>query len=237
MTRNRTFSKLAAEAGPAALDALTRLADAALPAAAYGDAMLSVGRALGRCFAHNLDLEGKAVYLAVTVEDADYLAAGIAESLHAAGARLSVACFWNVRKKAAGDSSLDVAPIVNEYREPIPEILDHLVVVKSIISGACVVKTNLMHLLETASPQHIHIMAPVMLTGAENRLSAEFNTEVSERFQYWLLATDSDKDEDGNIVPGIGGEIYGRLGFDGQAGKNAYFPTFIRDRVLSVAQV
>ena len=237
MTHNRTFSDLASEAGPAALEALTRLAYAALPASAYGDAMLSVGRALGRCFAQDLGLAGKAVYLAITVEDADYLAAGIAESLNAAGARLSVACFWNVRKKAAGYKTLDVAPIVNEYREPIPEALDHLVVVKSIISGACVVKTNLMHLLETASPQHIHIMAPVMLKGAENRLSAEFDTEVADRFRYWLLATDDEKDEDGNVLPGTGGEIYGRLGFDGQAGKNAYYPRFIRERVLSVAQV
>lgn len=231
MSYNRTLSSLASEAGPAAVDALTRLTDTALPSAAYGDAMLSVGRALGRCFAHNLDLRDKAVYLAVTVEDADYLAAGIAESLQAAGARLSVACFWNVRKKVAGYDYLDVAPIVNEYREPIPDALDHLVVVKSIISGACVVKTNLMHLLEMARPAHIHIMAPVMLKGAESRLSAEFDADVADRFQYWRLATDEAKDEAGNVVPGIGGEIYSRLGFNGQAGKNAHYPKFIRERV------
>lgn len=235
MSHNRTYSGLASEAGSDAMDALSRLADVALPASAYGDAMRSIGHALGRCFAQEVGLDGKAVYLAVTVEDADYLAAGIAESFKAAGAHLSVACFWNTRKKAAGYKWLDVAPIISEYREPIPEALDHLVVVKSIISGACVVKTNLMHLLETAEPKHIHIMAPVMLKGAEERLSAEFDARVAERFQYWLLATDDEKDENGNVLPGIGGEIYGRLGFKGQAGKNSHYPQFIRDRVLSHA--
>lgn len=235
MSHVREYSDLASEAGPGVLADLDRLADLALPADAYGAAMRSVGRTLGGCFARAASVEGKAVYLAVTVEDADYLAAGIAESLDAAGARLSVACFWNTRRKAGGFKWLDVAPIVNEYREPIPDALDHLIVVKSIISGACVVKTNLMHLLDLVNPREIHIMAPVMLRGAEARLSAEFDTGVAERFRYWLLATDEDKDADGNVLPGIGGEIYGRLGFTGQTGKNAYYPEFIKQRFLARA--
>jgi len=232
---NRTLSHLADQAGSAAIDALTQLADQALPAEAYGRAMYTVGQALGRCFAHDAQVADKSVYLAVTVEDADYLAAGIAESLIQAGARTAVACFWNTRKKAGGYKWLDVATIVNEYREPIPDGLEHLIVVKSIISGACVVKTNLMHLLESAKPAHIHIMAPVVLKGAEQRLAAEFEADVVEKFQYWLLATDDTKDEQGNVLPGIGGEIYGRLGFEGQRGKNAYYPTFIKERALALS--
>lgn len=234
MSYNRTLSALAAEAGTSAIDALTQLADETLTPESYGNAMRLVGLALGRCFAQDAKVTGKTVYLAVTVEDADYLASGIAEALHDAGAKTAVACFWNTRKKAGGYRWLDVATIVNEYREPIPEQLEHLIVVKSIISGACVVKTNLMHLLELAKPKQIHIMAPVVLKGAEARLSSEFEPHIADQFQYWLLATDDTKDDSGNVLPGIGGEVYGRLGFDGQRGKNAYFPSFIRERALAL---
>ncbi|NWK96948.1 hypothetical protein DM806_14995 [Sphingobium lactosutens] len=195
--------------------------------------MRAVGHELGRCFARDVGVSGKNVYLAVTVEDADYLAAGIAAALVEAGAKIAVACFWNTRKKAGGYKWLDVATIVNEYREPMPEHLEHLVVVKSIISGACVVKTNLMHLLETAQPEQIDIMAPVVLEGAEDRLASEFDPDTVSKFRYWLLAKDDTKDDTGNVVPGIGGEVYGRLGFDGQQGKNAHFPEFIKERVAA----
>ncbi len=230
MSSSRTLSRLAPAAGADAVNALEKLADRTLPAADYGKAMKLIGHALGHCFAAEAPLDGRSVYLAVTVEDADFLAAGIAEELEKAGATVHVACFWNTRKKASDFKWLDIAPISNEYREPIPAALDHLIVVKSIISGACVVKTNLMHLLEVAHPDRIHIMAPVVLEGAETRLSSEFEASVAERFEYWLLATDSEKDEEGNVLPGIGGEIYSRLGFDGQKGKNAYFPNFIKER-------
>ncbi|WP_188061997.1 hypothetical protein [Sphingobium sp. KCTC 72723] len=233
MSGNRTLSKLAHAAGEDIVAALARLADTSLPPSEYGDVMTLVGKALGRCFAERSNVAGKTVYLAVTVEDADFLAAGIAQALDEAGAKTGIACFWNTRKKAADLRWLDVATITNEYREPLPAHLDHLLVVKSIISGACVVKTNLMHLLEDAHPDRIHIMAPVILEGAEKRLSSEFEAEIADKFEYWLLATDSEKDDHGNVLPGIGGEIYSRLGFEGQRGKNAHFPKLLKDRVLS----
>ena len=80
MSANRTLSPLAAEAGSSAIEALNQLADTSLSAADYGQAMKTVGRALGRCFARAAQVTGKNVYLAVTVEDADFLAAGIAEA-------------------------------------------------------------------------------------------------------------------------------------------------------------
>ncbi|MHC9419185.1 hypothetical protein ACYZX9_11390 [Sphingomonas citri] len=234
MSQSRILSPLAAEAGASAIDALTQLANLELTPEAYGQAMREVGFALGRCFARDNAVAGQSVYLAVTVEDADFLASGIAKALEQAGAKTAVACFWNVRRKAGGYKWLDVATIVDEYREPIPADLTHLIVVKSIISGACVVKTNLMHLLEDADPEQIHIMAPVVLKGAEERLASEFDADLASRFRYWLLATDDTKDEHGNVLPGIGGEIYGRLGFDGQRGKNAHYPAFIKERVLAL---
>lgn len=231
MSYDRTFSDLASTAELPAIEALAKLADEHLSPEAYGQAMREIGHELGRCFARDTGITGKNVYLAVTVEDADFLASGIERALQEAGARVAVACFWNSRKKPGGVSWLDVATIVNEYREPLPDRLDHLIVVKSIISGSCVVKTNLMHLLETARPEYIDIMAPVVLRGAEDRLASEFDAETVGKFRYWLLATDDTKDESGNVLPGIGGEVYGRLGFQGQQGKNAHFPQFIKERV------
>jgi hypothetical protein len=235
MSSLRKLSPLAESAGPLALEALQRLTDETLSPDQYGQAMLMVGRALGDCFARAANVAGKNIYLAITVEDADFLASGITAALRDAGASVSVACFWNSRRKAGGNKWLDVATITNEYREPIPERLDHLIVVKSIISGACVVKTNLMHVLEVAKPNQIDIMSPVVLEGAEGRLAAEFDKDTAEKFRYWLFATDDSKDKSGNVLPGIGGEVYGRLGFDGQQGKNAHFPSFIRERVEAAA--
>ena len=235
MSATRIRSPLAEQAGDLAIAALDSLADISLDPQRYGDAMRTIGEALGRCFAAGCDVAVRNVYLAITVEDADFLASGITKGLQEAGAHVAVACFWNVRQKVNGISWLDVATIADEYREPIPERLDHLIVVKSIISGACVVKTNLMHLLDDAQSDRIHIMAPVVLAGAEKRLADEFDPEIAERFEYWLLATDAEKDQCGNVLPGIGGEIYSRLGFESQKGKNAYLPQFIKSRFAVAA--
>ncbi len=230
MTSTRSYSKLIAHAGSDTRAVLDSLADATLDPQAYGAAMERIGRELGELFAAQCEVEGRSVYLALTVEDADFLAAGIADALTASGAEVGVACFWNVRQKRAGIPWLDIATIADEYAEPVPDGLDHLIVVKSIISGACVVKTNLAHLLARAEPARIHVMAPVLLEGAEERLAAEFEPEVAERFEYWVFATDSEKDQMGNVLPGIGGEIYSRLGFKGQASKNQVLPRLILAR-------
>jgi hypothetical protein len=42
-----------------------------------------------------------------------------------------------------------------------------LIVVKSIISGACVVKTNLKNLIQDIEPQSISIVAPVMYSNSQ----------------------------------------------------------------------
>ena len=230
MTASRSYSNLLADADDRVIAALERLTDESLPPKVYGETMALIGEALGKRFAERCDVACRNVYLAVTVEDADFLAAGIARALESAGATISVACYWNVRQKRGGIKWLDVATIADEYAEPLPERLDHLIVVKSIISGACVVKTNLAHLLDRADPERIHVMAPVVLAGAQERLAAEFEPALATRFEYWLFATDTEKDDSGNVRPGIGGEIYSRLGFGGQQGKNAHLPHFVMAR-------
>jgi hypothetical protein len=102
-----------------------------------------------------------------------------------------------------------------------------LIVVKSIISGACVVKTNLASLIDEALPLRVIVAAPVMLKGAEQRLASEFPQSMSSRFEYFAFAIDDEKGSDDNVVPGIGGSVYERLGF---GDKTAYIPEIVKER-------
>jgi hypothetical protein len=58
------------------------------------------------------------------------------------------------RKNTGGTSSskgikYKVAPILRKYQEPSDKKVKYLIVLKSIISGACVVRTNLVNLIQT----------------------------------------------------------------------------------------
>jgi hypothetical protein len=126
---------------------------------------------------------------------------------------------------------LDIATIVQGYVEPLPAKIDHLVVLKSIISGACVVRTNLLRLLHSARPEVIHIVAPVMLSGAEQRLARELPTDLVSGFKFLTFVEDTEKAEDGSVVAGIGGEIYERLGLGDETEKNRVMPRLVEERV------
>lgn len=50
-------------------------------------------------------------------------------------------------------------------------------------------------------------------------------------FSVWQkIAIDSDRTSEGEVIPGIGGMIYERLGSNGQTGKNEYVPKIVNDR-------
>ena len=50
-------------------------------------------------------------------------------------------------------------------------------------------------------------------------------------FSIWQkIAIDSDRTAEGEVIPGIGGMIYERLGFNGQTSKNEYIPKIVKDR-------
>ncbi|MBM9538922.1 hypothetical protein JWG43_17785, partial [Desulfobulbus alkaliphilus] len=121
-----------------------------------------------------------------------------------------------------------------EYVEPLDGV-DQIVMLKSIISGSCVVRTNLEHLFDDISPSRVHVVAPVMLDGADERLTQEFPRELSERFQYWMFEVDTEREKNGDVVPGIGGEVYGRLGLGDQAAKNKVMPDLVRQRIGAAA--
>ena len=50
-------------------------------------------------------------------------------------------------------------------------------------------------------------------------------------FSIWQkIAIDSDRTAEGEVIPGIDGMIYERLGFNGQPSKNEYVPKIVKDR-------
>jgi hypothetical protein len=141
----------------------------------YRVAMLALGQELGNNIVGKIHSPDAKICLACTAEDADFLAVGIVGSLEAQGLSPKLACFWNQRTTPFGVSDIQVAPIIKKYREPFDSQTDILIVVKSIISGACVVKTNLKNLIQDITPQSIIIAAPVVYAGAEERLKDEFD--------------------------------------------------------------
>jgi hypothetical protein len=66
-------------------------------------------------------------------------------------------------------------------------------------------------LIDDVIPSRVFVAAPVMLKGAEERLASEFPWEISSRFEYRMFAIDDEKDEEENVLPGIGGSVYERL--------------------------
>lgn len=209
---------------------LSRLADKTTSPEAYKDAMTLLGECLGEVVASKILDSDSTLYLACTVEDADYLAKGMLTLLEQHLQSVSLACFWNERFSPFGVNGIKASPIIRKYAEPTNSTVNHLVVVKSIISGGCVVKTNLNDLIQTISPEEIIIVAPVIYAGAEQRLAAEFEPSVNEKFQFVYLAEDDERTDKGEVVPGIGGMVYERLGFEGQEDKNRYVPELVRTR-------
>ena len=197
------------------------------PIPSYQQAMTELGRDLGRL------LKGKirspeSTYVAFTVEDADFLAKGLIETLTEDGVELAgVACFWNESNTWAG---IKTTPIVKTYLEPATASIETLIIVKAIISSACVVKTNLSKLIEQINPSAIHIAAPVMFQGSEDLLKDEFVDSISSKFHFFTFAVDDERLDDGIIVPGVGGSVYEKLGFDDNNNKNSYMPTTVKQR-------
>lgn len=194
----------------------------------YRNAMYQLGRALGGDIANAFSSARSDIYVACTVEDADFLAKGILDVLEDTRSFKAIhfACFWNERKQLG---QFEIAPILKKYKEPSSAECQTLVIVKSIISGACVVKTNLTSMISELQPTNILVVAPVILEGAEMRLKREFPEAISDKFEFVTYAVDDEKLED-NVVPGIGGNVYELLGYGGEADKNAYIPEIVRSR-------
>jgi len=198
----------------------------------YREAMFSLGAKFVESYRPML-AEIQKLLLICTNEDADFLAEGVLNGLEAIpGLHTSLACFWNERIVTRGTASgmkVDMAPIVRRYLEPGE--VDAFLVVKSIISSGCVVRTNIAELVYDLNPSRILVFAPVILEGGQAQVSEEFDSNISDRFEFYWFAQDDEKDGE-NVVPGIGGQVYERLGLGTKEEKNRYTPNLVKQRRL-----
>lgn len=195
----------------------------------YRSHMKSLGQHLGRSVLTLFSaLPQGDICVVCTVEDADFLAQGVIDALESAGLgrQVRLICLWNERVEIR---DVSLSPIVKQYREDFSPNGSIFVIVKSIISGACVVKTNLMRALSFAVPERIFVAAPVMLIGAEDRLKDEFPATLADSFEFVHYVTDTIKNGD-EVVPGIGGSVYENLGLGNSKEKNSYLPQIVDSR-------
>lgn len=209
---------------------LNKLIDKRIGKQEYASTLQDLGKILGGVLLDRVGTSAKRITLACTVEDADYLGRGILDVMEKHDKQIFLTVFWNQRFKPNAENGIAVAPILREFHEKGYRDSPILVIIKSIISGACVVRTNLTKLIEDSNPERIFVVAPVLLKGATKKLDSEFDREISKKFEYLYFAEDSGKNADGDVDPGIGGEIYRRLGFEGQSDKNRYTPEIVRER-------
>ena len=216
----RAYSRFADQIAKSALSDL--LASREAPAQ-YQSAMKLLGQRLGEELNAMLPSSAKCL-VASTAEDADYLSSGVLESLQTKH-ETHAAVFWNHHYSLPAGS---VAPVVHKYLQPGFEEADSLVVVKSVISGSCVVRTNILALIERLKVNKIYIASPVMHEKAEEALRSEFPDEIADKFVFVYFAKDSKKDEAGEVIPGIGGQIYQLLGIGKQPVHSGYIPSLVR---------
>jgi hypothetical protein len=196
----------------------------------YKETMTKIGINFGNFLLSKINDKSSDIYLACTVEDADFLAKGILSKLENHEYKIGFACFWNQRFSPFEIEGLKVAPILRKYQEPAHDKVQYLIVIKSIISGACVVRTNLVNLIQKIEPEKIFIFAPVIYQNAEQKLKDEFDENIYSKFEFFYFAKDDERTQEGEVVPGIGGNIYLRLGFKGQDHKNEYIPEIVKIR-------
>lgn len=198
----------------------------------YKELMYLLGNSLGENLVPQLN-RSNSYCVASTAEDADFLSKGLIDSLLNKVSDVKLACFWNYHSTPIVGSP-STAPIIKKFIESGAEKSDNLIVVKSIISGSCVVKTNLTALIESMQPKTIFVVAPVIHKDAEKKLKLEFPDEISAKFVFEYFAKDEIRDSSTNeVIPGIGGNVYKHLGFASQEIKNKYTPKIVTERLFA----
>lgn len=198
---------------------------------AYRNAFEMLGVELGRVLAQKAgDVLAEETMLVCASEDADWLAKGVENGF--GKGELPVSIYWNTRNtvyQSENGEKIEISPIVKAYEEPIAQCR-LLVIVKSIISSSCVVKTQLTRLIDRINPEKIAIMAPVMYKDAQPNLLKEFPEKISNKFLFLQFAVDEDR-QGNEVIPGIGGMVYPRLGLGDINKKNQYIPHMVRMRM------
>ena len=210
---------------------LDALADKTTGVEAYRNAFEVLGIELGRVLAKKVgDVPAEETMLVCASEDADWLAKGV--EIGFGKGELPVSIYWSTRNtvyQSDNGEKIEISPIVKAYEEPITKCR-LLVIVKSIISSSCVVKTQLTRLIDRVHPERIVIMAPVIYKDAQPNLLKEFPEEISNKFYFLQFAVDEDR-QGNEVIPGIGGMVYPRLGLGDQDKKNQYIPQMVRMRM------
>ncbi|EJG1590598.1 TPA: hypothetical protein ACVU4Y_003301 [Vibrio parahaemolyticus] len=201
----------------------------------YREAMKRLGAKLGGAVAKKLAKDTPSLTIAVTAEDADYLAQGFTDYLEkTVGIKVFVTCFWNDHRKD-NLSQKSIAPVIHKYLQPGYENNSTLVVIKSILSSSCVVKSNILSLYSSMTPSEVHVVAPVVYKEAEAILSNDFPSEFSSKFNFTWFAKDAVREDDGTVKPGIGGQIYYRLGLKDKPINTKFMPEVVLKRMTTTA--
>ena len=224
----RSYSNFAGDSSPGRA-LVDKIADENLDVVDYQITMRQLGENLAVSLLPKINRNpSEDLFVVCTVEDADYLARGIIDHLikNGFGSRIKLMCLWNGKVR---DENISVSPVLRQYKEEKRSERVSFIVVKSIISGACVVKTNLTRAISDADPSQIFVVAPVLYQGAQKRLADEFPKSISDRFEFLWFATDTRKQGE-NVLPGIGGSVYKRLGLGDERSKNKYIPELVKER-------
>lgn len=216
-----------AEKSTAVQHLLDQLSNSATTHDNYRNAFYKLGTILSTAIGESFDLSNSQVTIACSSEDADWLTKGIMDNLTTT--RTSLAVFWNLRAHPFDQKDISIAPIIKSYIEETTNP-EYLIIVKSIIYTSCVIRTNLTHLIEHLKPRKIIIASPVMFVNAEEALKAEFPKDISDKFSFLCFATDDEVNAAGEVIPGVGGSVYERLGIGTSDTKNKYVPNIVKAR-------
>lgn len=226
---SRKFTQYAIDSVKADLEMLI---DDGVSVSDYQNAMIRLGVALGEVLPEH---KNAPILLVSTSEDADYLTKGCMMALEQRDIPFKLAVFWNHHYQI---NDVSVAPITQKYLQDGWRNCQSVVLLKSIISGSCVVRTNLLALLSELNEKEltqIIIAAPVMFIKGEAKLREDFPDEISEKFEFVTFALDSEREPNGVVIPGIGGEVYGHLGLEDQPAKlpSGYMPDVVSRLVFA----
>ena len=223
----RTYKNITFDKDYSTIRAMQSLSCPQVTVENYRSSFYQIGQALGRALNVKTNQQYGNTMLACASEDADWLANGMLDTITHKNPSLAV--FWNSRITLDARTKLEYSPIVKSYVEPIKDC-QTLILVKSIISTSCVVKSQLLHLISQIDPKVIYIVAPVMYKDAQRSLEKDFPADISSKFRFLTFAIDTVRTSEGNIVPGIGGMVYPKLGLGDSNEKNKYTPEIVKRR-------
>jgi hypothetical protein len=193
----------------------------------YRSAMQQLGTHLGTCIYGRLPTGTRDVRVVCTVEDADFMAKGVIQKLEEKGLKIYLLCLWNDSIKEHG---ISISTILKTYDEVPRSDSTILIVVRSIMSDACVVKTNITRAVSISNPEIVFIVSPVMIDGEADELTQSFPSRISDKFEYIHFATGPDNESD--VVAGIGKSDCELMGLWNGSTKNKYMPQIVKDRRL-----